>query len=552
MNNTFCIGIDYGTDSVRALLVDAKDGSQAATSVFEYPRWKKQDFCRVESHLFRQHPLDYVEGLEYTVRRLIDQLPEAAGQVCAISVDTTGSTPVAVNEQGIPLSLLPRFEEDPDAMFILWKDHTSLNEAEQITELFRRQPETDFARYCGGIYSPEWFWAKILHILRHNPRVAAAAYSWVEHCDWMPALLTGNTHPLQMKRCRSAAGHKALWHPEWKGLPADSFLAALHPDLPAVKRRLYSDTCTANVPAGRLSQEWAQRLGLPPSVVVGTGAMDSHFGFVGGQIEPYTFCKVIGTSTVDMLLTPPEHLPRHPLPGICGQVDGSVIPGMISHEAGQSAFGDIYAWFANLLLWPLKNIDPDNSRYALEYIRPHLPAALNEAAEALPVNDSGILSLDWLNGRRSPDADYKLTGAIAGLTLGADAPRIYKSLVEATAFGSRAIFERFKEAGIPIREEIIVMGGVARKSPFILQTLADVMGRPIKLVRSANACALGGAMFAAVAGGIYPDIREAQRHMGSGFDAEYKPHSENVSTYNRLYEKYKQLGSFAEKQLTKN
>lgn len=541
MKNSFCIGIDYGTDSVRALLVDAENGKELATSVFEYPRWKQGLYCNPEANQFRQHPLDYLEGLEYTIKSLLRDVPGSENRVKAISIDTTGSTPIAVNRQGIPLSLLPEFKNDPDAMFILWKDHTAIAEAEQINELCRKW-EVDYTKYSGGIYSSEWFWAKIMHVIKKNKQVADAAYSWVEHCDWMPAILTGELNPLKLMRCRSSAGHKALWHPEWDGLPSADFLNRLYPELGKLRDRLYSDTYTSNLPAGRVSAEWAEKLGLNRSVLIGVGAMDSHFGFVGGQIEPYQFYKVMGTSTVDMILASENDAGNNPIPGICGQVNGSVIPGLISMEAGQSAFGDVYAWFKDVLLWPLKNSPVAGLEgFPIHKIESGIIASLSKAAAMVPPGSSGVLAVDWLNGRRSPNANPYLKGALAGLTLGTDAPKIFRALVEATAFGSKKIMDHFEEAGIPRLDGLTVMGGVARKSPFVMQIMADVLNTPIKVVRSENACALGASMFAAVVAGIYPDVREAQKQMGAGFDLFYQPDPANVPIYQKLYNQYNQF-----------
>lgn len=546
MIEKYCIGIDYGTDSVRAILVDTNNGEELATSVYEYPRWSKGLYCEPSINQFRQHPLDYLEGLAYTVRELMEKVPEASRLVCAISIDTTGSTPVAVDKDGIPLSLLPEFEEDPDAMFILWKDHTAFSEADCISELSRRW-EVDYSKFSGGIYSSEWFWAKIMHVMKKNHRVARAVYSWVEHCDWMPALLTGNTDSLNIKRSRGAAGHKALWHPEWGGLPSVEFLEELYPGLGIFKNRLYSETYTSDIPAGFLTSEWSIELGLKGPVVVGVGAMDSHFGFVGGQIEPYQFYKVAGTSTVDMIIVPANEMKLDPIPGICGQVNGSVIPDMVSIEAGQSAFGDIYAWFKEVLLWPLKDLGLSGEEKDFsDKISNGLIFRLSAAAEQIGMRSSGILALDWMNGRRSPDANPYLKGALTGLGLGTDAPGIFRSLVEATAFGSKKIMDRYKEAGIPMHNGITVMGGVARKSPFVMQVLSDVLDAPVKVVRSGNACALGAAMFASVVAGIYPTIGEAQKNMGSGFDMFYKPNPQNVKVYQSLYEQYNQMGRFIE------
>lgn len=541
------IGVDYGTDSVRAVLIDTNTGQELTTSVFDYPRWKDGLYCNSEKNQFRQHPLDYMEGIEFTIRDIVQKVPEAANKVCAISVDTTGSTPVAVNENGTPLSLLPEFDGNPDAMFILWKDHTAIQEADKINFLCRTW-ETDYSKYSGGIYSSEWFWSKVLHIINKNEDVAKAAFSWVEHCDWIPALLTGNTNPLKLKRSRCAAGHKAMWNREWGGLPSNKFLSVLNPDMVNLKDRLYTETYTSDSIAGTLSSEWAARLGLNETVIVGVGGFDAHFGAVGGEIQPYYLSKVIGTSTCDMLVAPSKEIGEKLIHGICGQVDGSIIPDMLGMEAGQSAFGDIYAWFRDLLLWPLCNTlqrSPENDLF-FSNIKSNLIHELSNAANKIPAGSFEILALDWLNGRRTPDANPYLKGALTGLTLSTDAPKIFRALVESTAFGAKRIIERFTDEGIPI-QGVIALGGVAKKSPFVMQVLADVLNVPIKVVRSENACALGASMFAAVAAGIYKNVQDAQKKMGSGFISNYVPIPENVKIYEILYRKYLVLGDFIEK-----
>ncbi|MFA7491224.1 MAG: ribulokinase [Mariniphaga sp.] len=548
----YTIGIDFGTDSVRSLVVHVETGEEISGAVFHYTRWKEGLYCDPSVNRFRQHPADYLEGLEYTVREALRQAPAGvAEKVVGLSVDTTGSTPVAVDEQGTPLALTRGFEENPNAMFILWKDHTAVKEAEEINALARKW-EVDFTRYEGGIYSSEWFWAKLLHVIREDAGVLRAAYSWVEHCDWIPGLLTGNTHPKTLKRSRCAAGHKAMWHEAFGGLPPEEFLAALDPLLSGLRDRLYRETYTCDVAAGRLCPEWAQRLGLSTDVIVGTGAFDAHLGAVGAGIEPYYVSKVMGTSTCDMLVVPAEEAGDRLVKGICGQVDGSVIPGMLGLEAGQSAFGDIYAWFRQVLAWPLTTIlaetaqvDESTRDKLIEEVSGKLITRLGEAAARIPAEESGIVALDWMNGRRTPDANQNLKGVLAGLTLGSDAPRIFRALVEATAFGSRAINDRFIEEGVRI-DGVIALGGVAKKSPFVMQIVADVLNMPIRVARSEQACALGSAMAAAVAAGVYPSLTEARRNMGSGIETEYRPIPENVLVYNRLYEKYKQLGKFIE------
>lgn len=540
----FAIGLDFGTDSVRALLVDARTGEEVGTAVSHYPRWRQGLFCDPLRSQFRQHPLDYLEAMEASVHELLasvdaDVIPNIVG----LGIDTTGSTPVAVDRQGTPLALLPEFAENPNAMFVLWKDHTAIAEAEEINRL-ARQWEIDFTQYSGGIYSSEWFWSKILHILRTDEAVRSSAYSWVEHCDWMPALLCGQTDPLSMKRSRCAAGHKAMWHASFGGLPAEDFLSALDPLLGGLRSRLYTDTYTSDQAVGRLSAAWAARLGLHEGAAVAVGAIDAHFGAVGAAIEPYSMVKVVGTSTCDMLVAPLDKHRDQLVRGICGQVDGSILPDMLGMEAGQSAFGDLYQWFANLLAFPLVHLAPDSG------ISPHeasnrILALLDEQASQLAVTEQDEIILDWVNGRRTPDAHPGLQAWITGIRLGTDAPRLFKAIVESTAFGSKAIIERFEEEGIPVKT-VAATGGISKKSAFVMQTLANVLGRPIRVVRSGQTCALGAAMYAAVVGGVYRDIGEAQQAMSSGYDWEYLPQPEKARTYNLLYQRYKRLGQLQE------
>ena len=551
----YVIGLDYGSDSVRSVVVDTTDGTELASSVFNYPRWKKGLYCNAAKNQFRQHPLDYLEGLETTIKDALSQCPTGVAEnVLGLSVDTTGSTPIAVTKEGVPLSLTPEFSENPNAMFVLWKDHTAVGEAEEINQLARSWGGIDFTKYEGGIYSSEWFWAKLLHVIREDESVRNAAFSWVEHCDWIPAILTGMTDPLKIKRSRCAAGHKAMWHEDFNGLPEEAFLIKLDPLLKGLRARLFKDTYTADVPVGKLSQEWASKLGLPTSVIVGAGTFDAHAGAVGGEIEAFTLSKVMGTSTCDMLVAPIEEAGDKLVRGICGQVDGSIVPGMLGLEAGQSAFGDIYAWFKNVIVKPSIEIiqeslaiSEDTKSKLIEEINDNIIAKLSEEAAKIPIGESGIVALDWMNGRRTPDANQALKGAIMGLNLGSDAALIFKALVEATCFGSRKIADRFMEEGIPINK-VVALGGVAKKSPFVMQVMADVLNMPIKVAKSEQTPALGAAMLAAVASGVHPNIESAKNAMGSGFDAEYHPIPENVNKYKPLYEKYKAFGEFIESQ----
>ncbi len=557
MTDKYVIGLDYGTDSVRAVVVNTANGETAGTSVFEYPRWKQGLYCDPASNRFRQHPLDYIEGMETTVREALKGLPrEIIDNIAGITVDTTGSTPVAVDRRGVPLSLKPGFEDNPDAMFVLWKDHTAIKEAAEINEVSKTWGGTDFTMYSGGVYSSEWFWAKILHVLRSNEKVRENAFSWVEHCDWIPALLTGNTDPLKLKRSRCAAGHKAMWHKDFNGLPPEEFLVRVDPLLSGLRDRLFTETYTCDVSAGFISEEWSRRLGLPSGVRIGAGAFDAHLGAIGGEIKPYHLVKVMGTSTCDMLVAHMSEAGDKLVAGICGQVDGSIIPGMLGLEAGQSAFGDVYAWFGKLLLWPVEEIIStmswldENSRERIrEETSERIIAELTRKAEQLPDEETALVALDWLNGRRTPFASQELKGAIAGLSLGSDAPRIFKSLVEATAFGSKMINDRFIEEGVRI-DGVIAIGGVARKNPWVMQIVTDVLNMPISVASSDQTCALGSAMAASVMAGIHPDFESAREAMGGGFEKEYRPDPAKARKYDELYLRYKKLGAFIEDELT--
>ncbi|MGC4231697.1 MAG: ribulokinase [Niabella sp.] len=541
----YVIGVDYGSDSVRSVILNAGNGEEVAAAVFEYPRWKKGLYCNPAANQFRQHPLDYVEGLVQTIKECLGKAgTEVAKNIKGISVDTTGSTPVAVDATGTPLALSAEFAENPNAMFVLWKDHTSIKEADEINK-HAVKFDTNYLQYVGGIYSSEWFWAKLLHVFREDEKVRNATASWVEHCDWLPFLLTGGKDVKDIKRGVCSAGHKGIWAEAFGGFPPNDFFASLDPLLNGFTSKLPAETYTADQAAGNLSEEWAEKLGLSTDVIVGIGAFDAHMGAVGGQIEPYYLSKVMGTSTCDMLVVPVEEFGDKLVRGICGQVHGSVIPGMIGLEAGQSAFGDIYAWFRNLISWSLQFLDDADLQ---KTIGSKIIKELSEAAARLPLHEEDELAVDWLNGRRTPDASQLLKGAIMGLNLGSDAPAIFKALVEASCFGARAIVDRFISEGVPVKG-LIGVGGVAKKSPYIMQVMADVMNMPIKIHKSEQTCAAGAAMFAATVAGLYPNVNEAMKAMGQGFDAEYHPISENVAYYAKRMKQYEAFGKFIEESI---
>ncbi|MGN6354210.1 MAG: ribulokinase [Parafilimonas sp.] len=550
MNKAYVIGVDYGTDSVRTIIVDAGNGAEIAASTFEYPRWKKQLYCNAAINEFRQHPLDYIEGLEFTIKECLQKAGDnIRHNIRAISIDTTGSSPVAVDETGTPLALHEKFADDPDAMFVLWKDHSAAREAAEINQ-HAKNFSINYLKYVGGVYSSEWYWSKLLHVLRVNKKVKDACYSWVEHADWMPFLLTGGKHINEMKRGVCTAGHKGLWAEEWDGFPPEEFFTSLDPLLTGYVSKLPSTTYTADKPAGNLSQEWADTLGLSTSIIVGIGAMDAHMGAVGGQIEPYYLSKVMGTSTCERLVAPVEDMQGKFVQGICGLVNGSVIPAMIGMEAGQSAFGDVYAWFKNLLSWPLHLATDVLDENTIKSITDKIIPALSKQASMVPLHESNELSLDWFNGRRTPNANALLTSTITGLDLGSDAVKIFHSLAEATCFGAKAIVECFINQNIPVKG-LIGIGGVAKKSPFIMQMMADVMNTPIKINKSEQTCALGAAMFAATVAGVYSKVEDAMQAMGQGFDVEYYPDKNKVDIYRHRYKKYLGLGTYIESNIAK-
>ncbi|GHT93155.1 ribulokinase [Spirochaetia bacterium] len=540
------LGLDYGTDSCRAVIIDAADGRELAAAVMNYPRWAKGLYSNPAVNQFRQHPLDYIETLEQTVREAVGKAgSEIAARIRGIAIDTTGSTPCAVDAEGVPLALKPEFVENPSAMFVLWKDHTAIAEADAINRVAKSWDGPDYIKFTGGIYSSEWFWAKILRVFAEDARVASTAYSFLEHCEWMPALLTGSKDVRSVKRSRCTMGHKGLWHAEFGGYPPRKFFEQIDSRLGPIHETLGNETWPSDTVSGLLSQEWAVRLGLPAGIPVGVGAIDAHFGGVGGGACPGRMVMVVGTSTCDMIVGPKPAGKEKPIRGICGQVDGSIVPNMIGYEAGQSAFGDVYAWFRDLLLWPLEKFLPAaKEELKREIAKKIIPELEKEAAEIDPAAN-GVIALDWFNGRRTPDANSLVKGAITGLTLGSNAPRVYRALADATAFGVRAIVERFREEGIGI-EGISAVGGVARKSSLVMQIVADVLKMPISVLASDQSVALGAAMFAAVVAGLYPDIPAAQKAMGSPIEKVYTPNPERSKVYDGIYTRYQKLGAFVQ------
>jgi L-ribulokinase len=530
----FALGLDFGTNSVRALIVDVGNGDEVGTAIFAYRSGTAGILLDAkDSNLARQNPADWILGIERAVPEAIDIAKKKnksfkPENIVGIGVDTTGSTPLPVDRAGKALALYKEFKKNPSANAWLWKDHTGFAEAAEITALAAAE-HPEYLAKCGGTYSSEWFWSKILHCLRTDPKVGAAAYSWVECADYIPGLLTGTIDPLRMKRSRCAAGHKAMFNDRWGGLPAKAFLAKLDPRLGELRDRLYQKTYTSDVAAGGLTKEWAKKLGLRPGIAVAVGSFDAHLGAVGSGVATGRFVKIIGTSTCDICVWPAsKKLPD--VPGLCGIVDGSVLPDHLGLEAGQSAVGDIFNWFAS-------EIEPGGPKNGSH-------AALTRRAGALKPGESGLLVLDWHNGNRTILVDQRLTGLLVGLTLRTRPEEIYRALIEATAFGALTIIRRFEEFGIKIRD-VVNCGGIAEKNPLVMQIYADVTGLPMKVARSAQTCALGAAMAGAVVAGRknggHDSFAEAQDAMGGIKKKVYRPNAGNHKVYSELYPLYREL-----------
>lgn len=540
-NTTGVAGLDFGTDSVRCLIVDASNGHTLGASVVAYSGWLRGDFTDAAANQYRQHPRDYLEAMQQAVHQATKEYPGV--QVQAVCVDTTGSTPAPVDRTGQPLALQDEFADDPDAMFFLWKDHSSLAEADEITAYARSwasvRNRQDPTAWSGGAYSSEWLWAKMLAATRRNAKVAAAAHAWVEHCDWITGILTGTTTAESLIRSRCAAGHKAMWNEHHGGLPPAEFLTGLDPRLASIRERMNGETYSSNVIAGPLTPAWANKLGWKAGIPVAVGLLDAHAAAVGAGIKPGSLVRVMGTSTCDMALAQPGQLSDRLIGGISGQVNGSILPGYVGLEAGQAAFGDVLAWFARLLLWGRKLSAEEAGGSLTQVLR-----ALGEEAARLPSEVPTELALDWFNGRRTPHADQSLKAAITGLTLGSDAPRVYRALVESIAFGSRRIVEHFQASDVAI-DEVIAVGGVANASDYVVTVLANVLQMPIRLPQIEHPAALGAAILAATASGIYSSVEQAQDRMLSAVESRLiVPDPDRAAGYASGYQRYLELAAF--------
>ena len=528
MSAQYTIGLDYGTNSVRALIVNVANGVEIASAVWEYAHGTHGVILSRDPNLARQHPADYVKGAEVTIKKALAAAKKnirgfKPEQVIGIGVDTTGSTPLPVNAEGQPLAFQKKFSNNPNAMAWLWKDHTGVAEAVQITALAKKM-RPQFLAKCGGTYSSEWFWSKILHCLNTAPEVFNAAHSWIELADYVPAALTGTEHPSKFIAGVCAAGHKAMWNVNWGGYPDKEFLSELNPKLGALRDRLTPRVENVNKAVGGLTEQWAKRTGLSAEIPVAVGAFDAHLGAIGSGVAPGALVKIIGTSTCDIAVCSNENQLAD-VPGLCGIVDGSVLPGFFGLEAGQSAVGDIFNWFVN-------------------YLQPCGKAGTHEAltseAAKLKPGESGLLALDWNNGNRTILVDQRLTGLLVGQTLYTTPAEIYRALIEATAFGALTIINRFEEYGVKI-SQVINCGGIAEKNPVVMQIYADVTGRPMSVSRSAQTCALGSAVAAAVVAGAHKNFSTAQKAMTGLKPRVFKPNAKAHAVYRELYTVYKQL-----------
>lgn len=526
----FAIGLDYGTNSCRSLIVDLESGQELGSSVFPYPSGEQGILTDPsDPNVARQNPQDYLDGCVSIIRGAIEQA-EVAGagfrveDVVGIGIDTTGSTVIPVDVKGSPLALSDQFKSNLNAHVWLWKDHTSYAEADQITEL-AKEIRPEYLAKCGGVYSSEWWWSKILHLKNIDPAVFNAAYSFVEHCDWLPAVLAGDTNPLTLKRSVCAAGHKAMYNADWGGLPDEDFLNRLDPALSDLRGRLFDKAYASDTAAGTLCTEWADKLGLPEGLAISVGAFDCHMGAVGSGVKKGTMVKVLGTSTCDITVADSDVAD---VPGLCGQVTSSVVPGLVGVEAGQSAVGDLFLWLVHHLVPDCYGVDVGEKFVAME----------TKMKDQLP-GSSGLLALDWNNGNRTVLTDVRLSGLLLGQTLHTEAHEVYRAYIEATAFGALTIINRMEEHGVKI-DEVVNTGGLSLKNATLMQIYADVLGRPMKVSKSEQTCALGAALFGAVSAG-YATLSDLQTVVVEYTDQVYMPIPENQAVYAELYVLYKTL-----------
>jgi len=525
----YSIGLDFGTNSCRSVIIDISDGTELGTTVFDYPSGDLGILTDPsDPNVARQNPQDYIDGLEFVITGSLQKAKSNCADfdpidVMGIGVDTTGSTPIPVDKNGTPLALSDEFKNKLNAMVWLWKDHTAHAEAAEITSK-AKELRPQYLAKCGGTYSSEWWWSKILHLKRCDPEVYETAYSFVEHCDYIPALLAGNTDPLTMKRSVCAAGHKAMYSKEWGGLPDKEFLNQLDPALSDLRDRLFSEASSAEQLAGTLCESWANKTGLSEGTPIAVGAFDCHMGAVACGVKEGVLTKILGTSTCDIAVMP-NSKSLDDIPGVCGIVDGSVLPGHYGIEAGQSAVGDIFLWLVNNLVPDTYGESSDKKFVKMEKMM----------AESGP-GSSGLLALDWNNGNRTVLVDVRLSGLLLGQTLQTKAHEIYRAYIEATAFGALTIINRIEEFGVPINE-VVTTGGLAVKNETLMQIYADVLNRPLKVAISDQTCAVGAALFGASCSGEH-EIAQLQENCAKMREKIYSPNAENADVYKELYTLY--------------
>lgn len=555
MGGYYVIGVDFGSDSARAIIVNTHSAATIAEASMLYPRWSRKEYCDISVSQYRQHPRDHLEVLESILKIVIEKAGGSiADKIVGIAVDATGSTVCPVDKEGRPLALSEEFSDDPDAMFHLWKDHTAVKEAQEIQQGLS-SGKIDYTQFQGE-YSAEWFWAKILHTTRKNRKVKEAAYTWVEHSDWIAGILAGKIKPDEIVHGACAAGHKALWNSMFGGLPSRECLSKIDPYLGIIYDRYSQMPKNAGEKIGAISQEWAEKLGLSDNVSVAVGSFDAHAGAVGVGISERTLVKVVGTSTVDMLIIDPNEVKGKRLSNCCGLAENSIVPGFIGCESGQSAFGDTYAWYKKILMWPLENMDipegilsQEKKTELKDLLESRMIRALENAVEE-PEGEDTLIALDWFNGRRYPRLNENVKSAMNGLTLGASAPDVFRALVKGTIFGSKHIYDSFMESGIKI-DRVVCVGGIASKSEYIMQMMSDVLNIPIMVSSEKQSCARGACVFASVGAGIYESVQEAQRALCEPYHPTYFPHEKMHLKYMLDYKKYLKLGEYVERDLAK-
>jgi len=528
MNKTYVIGVDFGTSSVRSVIIDVSNGQELGAGVYNYKNGKDGVILDPQNPLVARHdPKDYLNGLEQSIQTANAEARKSnkifdVKNIVSIGIDATGTTLLPVLKNGTPLSELTQFENNLNAYIWLWKDHSGWAEAEEIT-LMAKKTHPEYMEMVGGVYSSEWFWSKILHCIRIDKTINDAAFTWVEVSDWLLFKICGGTDISTIKRGVCAAGHKALFNQDWNGYPDRDFLVELDQGLGKIYDSLKtSEVLSAKHSAGFLNSEWTKKLGLEKSIVVAMPAFDAHFGGVGAGIKPGVLVKTIGTSTCDLMIV--QHGEKKlKIPGMAGIVLDSIVPGYYGIEAGQSAVGDIFNWF-------VKYIQPSNKSHK----------ELSKEAMKLQPGESGLLALDWHNGNRTILVDQQLTGMILGLNLQSSPAEIYRCLIEATAFGARIIQEQMEKYDLLINE-IIVCGGIPRKDELLMQIYADILGKPLHLSRNIETCALGGAISAAVVAGKYPNFEEAMEKMTAKSNIVFHPIPEHQNIYNELFVLYRNL-----------